>query len=502
VNDEKYAVSVSELEEIITIAADNPPIIVDLDETIFLRNSTEEYLNTLQPRVLGWLLLAFLNFIKPWNFLPGKIKGEVSRDWVRVVVATLIFPWTLILWQWRAKKLAKRYANHTLIQAINQNKNLRLILATNGFDFIVNSLSKHLPIAFNDVIACRFWQGATDRQRGKESLVTASLGRAEVARAIVVTDSIHDSPLLALVGKPCLVIWPEAKYIPAMSDVYIPFLYLERAKRPNKKYFLKVILNDDFLVLILALSWISSHPVLHGMSMFFLMLSFWCIYELGYVENDIIATKFEKSPQLSETYQRYVNRINVRAAWLWAVFFAIPGLIILTLSKTSFNLTNFIDTVRGIDVNTLLVNMAWWIGFLVVVRGTFWIYNYVDKQTRTWLYFILQVFKSFGFLVVTPTNAIGVALFAAKAICAWIPYFIYRFTKTAWSEDLPIEVLRTFLFGFLTIAIALGTQNVSIIVSWQALAILLFCSYRARRQFGKIVRQVYPIAQDQWDTNK
>jgi hypothetical protein len=501
-SEENYTVSVSELVQIITTAADNPPIIIDLDETIFLRNSTEEYLNTLQPRVLGWLLLTFLNFIKPWNFLPGKIKGDVSRDWVRVVVATLIFPWTLILWQWQAKKLAQRYANNTLIQALTQNKNSRVILATNGFGFIVNSLSKRLPITFNDVIACRFWQGATDRQRGKDFLVTAFLGSDEVSRAIAVTDSINDYPLLELVATPCLVTWQEAKYVPAMADVYIPFLYLERAKRPNKKYFLRVILCDDFLVLILALSWLSSHPILHGISMLFLTLSFWCIYELGYVENDMIAEKFEKKPQLSETYQRYKSRINVKEAWIWAILFAIPGLFFLALSRLIFNQTNFADIVRGIDIKTVLVDMTLWIGFLVIVRGTFWIYNYLDKQTRTWLYFVLQIYKSFGFLIVTPINIIGVILFASKAICTWIPYFIYRFTKSAWIEDLPMNVMQTFLFGFLIVAIALGTQSISILINLQTLVILLFCAYRARRQFWKIIRQVHLISKDQWDITK
>ena len=496
-NNENYIVSVSELVKIITTAADNTPVIVDLDETIFLRNSTEEYLNTLQPRVLGCLLLKILNFIKPWNLLPSKIKGEISRDWIRVGVASLIFPWTLISWQWQAKKLAQSYANTTLIQALIQNKNLRVILLTNGFDFIVNPLSKHLPITFNDVIACRFWQGATDRQRGKKFLLTTFLGSDEVAKAIAVTDSTNDYPLLEVVAMPCLVIWQEAKYVPAMADTYIPLLYLERAKRPNKKYFLKVILYDDFLVLILALSWLSIHPILHSISMLFLMLSFWCIYELGYVENDIIAEKFEKNPQLSETYQRYQKSIDVKKAWLWAIFLAIPGLVILALSKLIFNQTNFADTVRTIDIKIVLVNMTLWVGFLVIVRGTFWMYNYVDKQTRTWLYFILQVYKSFGFLIVTPINIIGVTLFASKAICAWVPYFIYRFTKSAWPEDLPIHVLRTFLFGFLIIAITLGTQSISILVSWQTLAILLFCAYRARRQFLKIIQQVHLISQDQ-----
>jgi len=499
---QNYQVSVSELVKIIETAPDSTPILVDLDETLFLLNSTEEYLNTLQPRVLGWLLLTLLNFIKPWNWLPGEIKGEVSRDWIRVVVATLLFPWTLILWQSRAKQLAQTYANTTLIEALTKNTNSRVILATLGFDLIVNPLCKHLPISLDDVIACRFWQGAIDRKKGKDYLVTASLGKDEVDRAIAITDSTHDNPLLASVAIPCLVIWQEAEYVPAMADVYIPFLYLERVKRPGANYFLKVILLDDFFVLILALSWVSSQPILHAISMLFLMLSFWCIYELGYVENDVIAEKFEKNPKLSEAYRSYKKRINLWEPWVWAITFTIPGLIILELTKVISSNINFATAVSLLDLNKVLTNMALWIGFLVVTRVSFFIYNYVDKETRTWLYLILQAYKCFGFLIVTQTNAIGAMLFASKVISPWTSYFIYRFVKSGWTEELPMDVFRTLLFGLLIISVSLGSQNAAILASWQTLAIFILFAYRGRNQFWKAIRQVRLISQDQWDTNK
>ena len=499
---QNYQVSVSELVKIIETAPDSTPILVDLDETLFLRNSTEEYLNTLQPRVLGWLLLTLLNFIQPWNWLPGEIKGEVSRDWIRVVVATLLFPWTLILWQGRAKHLAQTYANTTLIKALTQNANSRVILATLGFYFIVNPLSKHLPITLEDVIACRFWQGGIDRKRGKDYLVTASLGEDEVARSIAVTDSTNDNPLLASVAIPCLVIWQEAEYVPAMADVYIPFLYLERVKRPGKNYFLKVILLDDFFVLILALSWVSSQPILHAISMLFLMLSFWYIYELGYVENDLIAEKFEKNPKLSEAYHRYKKRINIWEPWVWAIILTIPGFIILELTKVISSNISFTAAVSLLNLNTVLHNIELWIGFLVVTRVSFFIYNYVDKETRTWLYLVLQGYKCFGFLIVTQTNAIGAMLFASKVISPWTSYFIYRCVKSGWTEKLPMDVFRTLLFGLLIISITLGTQNTSILASWQTLVIFIFFVSKGRSQFWKVMRQVRLISQDQWETNQ
>ncbi len=499
---QNYQVSVTELVKVIETAPDNTPILVDLDETLFLRNSTEEYLNTLQPRILGWLLLTLLNFIKPWNWLPGEIKGEVSRDWIRVVVATLIFPWTLILWQIRAKKLAQTYANTTLVEALTKNANSHIIIATLGFDFIVNPLCKHLPITLDDVIACRFWQGAIDRKSGKDYLVTASLGKDEVAQAIAITDSTNDNPLLASVAIPCLVIWQEAEYVPAMADVYIPFLYLETVKRPGANYFLKVILLDNFFVLILALSWVSSQPIFHAISMLFLMLSFWCIYELGYVENDVIAEKFEKKPTLSEAYQRYKKRINVWEPWLWAIILSIPGIIILESTKVISSNISIATAVTLLDLNTVLTKVALWIGFLVVTRASFFIYNYVDKETRTWIYLILQAYKYFGFLIVTQTNAIGAMLFATKVISPWTSYFIYRFVKSGWAEKLPMDEFRTLLFGLLIISVSLGTQNAAILANWQTLAIFIFFVYRGRNQFWKTIRQVRLISQDQWDTNK
>lgn len=494
-----YDTSVPKVASIIETASDSTPIIVDLDETLFLRNSTQEYLDTLRPRILGYLLLALLNFLKPWNWLPGKIKGEVSRDWVKVFVATLLFPWTLILWEWRAKELAQAYVNTILLDALTKKANSRVIVATQGFDFIVRSLCKHFPIEFHRVIACRFWQGAIDRERGKYSLVSAFLTKDELNRAIAITDSTDDNPLLASVATPCLVTWPEANYVSALANIYIPFLYLERAKRPGNQYFLRKIVYDDFLILILGMSWVNKQPLIHATGMFFLLLSFWCIYELGYVENDIVAERFEKQPTLSATYQQYINRINVWQAWIWAVTFAVPGVIILELAKVISIDVSLASIVSTLDLQTALINMVFWIGLLLVVRLTFFIYNYIDKQTRTWLHFVLQTYKYFGFLVVTKTNIIGSMLFVAQVVSVWIPYFVHRYTKSKWPEELPHEMLRVFLFGFLVIAITLGTQNISILISWQTLVIFVWYAYRARRRLLKLVREIHPISQDIWD---
>ena len=485
-------------------AQEDTPILIDFDETLFLRNSTEEYLNSLQPRILGAILLAILSFLKPWNWLPNPIRGKLSRDWLRVIIATIFFPWTLILWQWQAKQLALAYGNTTLIQAINQNSQANVIIATLGFDFIVRPIAKHLPINLNDdvdIVACRFWKGAIDRCQGKLVMVINKLGGNLVKRSIVITDSTQDLPLLSFVAKPCLIVWPEVETVHAMDEVYFPFFYIERVKR-KPGYLLKETLGNELFCLILASSCLSTHPIVHATSMTFFILSFWCIYEIGYMENDIVSEKFEKQPVLSDSYQRYKKRINLWQPWIWSAIFAIPGILLLEFSK------EVISTVVNTSFNTfqlqsIAIDSICWLTLLIFVRLTYWIYNHIDKKTRIWLYPILQGCRYFGFLSVTTTNIIGVMIFTAQVISRWIPYMIYRYAQNSWSnwsKDI-IQLLRCLIFGLLIAAVTIGTHDISTLVNWQTCVIFTYCVYRGRRLPLEIIRTARPVWQEQWIEN-
>ena len=203
-------------------------IILDFDETLFLRNSTEAYLDAIYPRPLGALYLLVAKLTRPWRWLSRHSKeNDISRDWFFVLFATLLFPWTPLVWRFKAKRLAQAHWNLDLIEAIDRNPNAQVVVATLGFNWIVNPLLKHLPEAIaskvnQDTIACRFWQGAADRAKGKLRMVAEAVGETALSEAVVVTDSLADEPLLSAVRTPCLVQWPEAKYIPAMNNFYAP----------------------------------------------------------------------------------------------------------------------------------------------------------------------------------------------------------------------------------------------------------------------------------------
>lgn len=481
-------------------ANSNISIIVDFDETLFLRNSTAEYLDSLRPRRIGLILLKILSVIKPWFWLPKPFKGSQIRDWFLVVIPTILLPWTLFLWRIKAKKLAKEYSNGELIQAFDRNSDLTVVVATLGFNFIVNPILQSMPVSYDLIIGCRFWRGALDRGKGKLLMVREKLPETSIVSAIVITDSYDDLPLLKVVEQPYLIIWPLAKYIPPLKDVYLPFFYLEKVKRVGENYTLKVILWDDIPLLLLAFSWQATHSLWHGISMIFLLISFWCVYELGYYENDYIAEQYEEKPKLSITYHIYQEMMKTGQPWFWSLIFGVAGITLLEKTRgvnllwdTQFSATNFNYS------NSVLLPYLSWAGFLLLLRLCFRIYNYLNKHSRTWLYLVLQSFRYYGFLAVTSTNLVGTSLLSSQIFCRSILYVVYRYSggnADRWPKQVPEKPLRLLIFVFLLGAIAFGSQSFELWKNWQFLAIVAWCLIQGQGQIIRMLSQVKPVAKD------
>ncbi|MBE9044112.1 hypothetical protein IQ255_06790 [Pleurocapsales cyanobacterium LEGE 10410] len=210
--------------------SENVSIILDFDETLLLRNSTAEYINSLRPRLVGFILVRFLKVIQPWNWLPQPFNGYKVRDWFLVTVPTVLLPWTLLLWRRTAKKIAEDYGNIELISAANSNPKAQIIVASLGFNFIINPILRHLPIRCDRLVSCRFWRGAGDRHQGKLLMMQEVLLEKEIKSAILITDSEDDLPLLQVVRQPYFVLWSRAKYIVPFKDFGLNNL-LEKLKK-------------------------------------------------------------------------------------------------------------------------------------------------------------------------------------------------------------------------------------------------------------------------------
>jgi hypothetical protein len=220
------AQNVSSLNPELAIAAianatQNNPVILDFDETLFLRNSTAEYINSLRPRFIGWMLIMLLKVFRPWSWLPGGFRGKELKDWYLVTIPTILLPWTLLLWQQKARQLAEDYSNVAIISAVNGNPDAPIIVASLGFNFIIKPILQQMPLNYDQLVGCRFWRGAGDRQQGKLLMMQQVLSSSAIASAILVTDSRDDLPLLQVVQQPCLVQWSGAKYIDPFQDFWL-----------------------------------------------------------------------------------------------------------------------------------------------------------------------------------------------------------------------------------------------------------------------------------------
>ncbi|TAD78412.1 MAG: haloacid dehalogenase-like hydrolase [Oscillatoriales cyanobacterium] len=491
-----YVESVGQVHAILDQIDEKTPIIIDFDETLFLRNSTEEYLNSLRPRSLALVLLLVLDKLKPWRWLPGLRGHRDARDWLRVVLSTVLFPWTWFRWPAIARRLAQTQSNQALIDHLQQQPRDRIIVASNGFTAIVQPILTAMPIQIDQFLACRLWRGGLiDRDRNKLDRLQQHLSAETIARSVVITDSIDDQPLLNQSAYPCLVVWPHATYVAALSQVYLPFVYLEKAKHPGQRFLLRAILYEDWITLVLGISLVSSQPVLHALATLCFMLSLWCIYEVGYIENDRIAEQYEEHPQLSETYHQYIENYDHRSPWLWASLFALPGLALVTAINTDL-FSHFQELYAGrfaFDLGNYLqqglITAIQWAALLVLLRLTYRVYNLIDVDTRTWMYPILHVYRRFGFLVIGAASLVGMLFFTSYIFARWLPYLIYR--RGGDRRHFPEQLVWLVLFTMLLTVVGSGTHHFDEVFNHQALLAIAWLLFKSRHQIGEHTKRIH-----------
>ncbi len=444
------------------------PVLLDLDETAYLRNSTEDFLDSVRPRLLAWLVLKALDVLKPWK----RLGGEVVRDTIRVRVILLLFPWALSLYERRVNELAKRHANQELLAAAT-SRGREPYVVTLGYEPIVRPLVRALGLRTDRLVACSL--DTRDRTLGKLPLAERALPEGVVGESAFVTDSEMDRDLLSACKVPLLVRFANARYVRALSDVYVPGRYLNEVKRPGERYIWRGIIQDDFAFWLLASMWVGRQFLL-PIALGFLLLSFWAAYEVGYMENDRLGEKFEDAPKLSEQFLTRGAEEPKLLPWLWVAASGVLGVYVSQLELTFASGAHlaWLGTEAG-----FAKGLGAWFLLIAGVRALFWLYNRVDKITRVWLFLGLQFARAFAFAVVIPVSAAGALGLSAHTIARWVPYYGYRYGKE-WSGA-PTGLSRLVLFLALSGGIAFGFGTAFLKEpTWIAFG--LWMAIRARRE--------------------
>lgn len=434
------------------------PLLIDLDETLYLRNSTEDFIDCACPGIVAIVLLRVLDLLAPWRWTGGL----ATRDFWRVRTVALLMPWTHWRWLRRARRLGKEHANRPLIDALNARGPAAVIIITNGFAPIVGALVSALGVSAHQVVAAGL-SSARDRRIGKLRMAQERLGDRTVAESLVLSDSLDDLPLLDACRRPLLTIWPGARFRAALAQTYLPGQYLSQVKRPGERYIIRGILKEDFVFWLLASVGLAAMPVLHVAGMGLLLLSFWAIYELGYVDNDRVAARYESDPKLSAAYHvAPVATPRVRP-WIWALVSATLAIILLRWPAPP---------------------SAWdlviWTALLVALQLWFRFYNRLDKQTRIWPFAGLQLARAASFAVLVPISPIGAMALGAHVLARWTPYLVYRISGRDWPET-RFHLVRLMFFAILSGLLALAV-GVAPLLDWTAAALLGWNVLRARKE--------------------
>jgi phosphoserine phosphatase len=431
-------------------------VLVDLDETLYLRNSTEDFIDLARPGVVALLLLRLLELLRPWRWTGG----ELTRDVWRVQLVYRLFPWTMTLWKSRVAALAENFSNKPLLEILKARQT-QAVIVTVGFLPIVRPLVAALGLPQVRIIGARI-NSVSDRQLGKLPAVLGALGQKALDGALVLTDALEDLPLLERCSVPLHTVWPGARYQPALARVYLPGQYISRIKRPGEHYFRRAVLQEDYAVWVLSSIALAPAPWYHVAGLFLLLCSFWIIYERGYVDNDLMAAKLEKEPTLSAAFYQSSVATPFWIPWLWSTVVGAAGVWVLRRQSSAI----WVDWLR-------------WEAVLVCTFLWFAWYNRVSKSRRIWMYSVLQFARAAAFTALVPILPIGAMALGAHVLARWSPYYLYRTHGEEWPRTAQEGLIRVLFFVVLAALFGIAAGWASVL-NWTTLAVLVWSMFRAR----------------------
>lgn len=191
----------------------NCPLILDFDETLWLRNSTEEFFFQSDLGYAQKVALRLVQRFGPWRLSKDRSRRMHLRDWMRVRCVVGVKPSIAQAWTHVAASIGPRYANPHLIE-LARDKKRKVVVASNGFDFIVRPLMNSMNLDHVPLIAAPLSNGARWRIRGKLANIEAVVGHDLLVNSMFVTDSSDDLDALEVARDGYLIRWHEAEFRP------------------------------------------------------------------------------------------------------------------------------------------------------------------------------------------------------------------------------------------------------------------------------------------------
>lgn len=270
---------------------------------------------------------------------------------------------------------------------------------------------------------------------------------------------------------------------------YYPLDYAANCKRNNGSgySFLTDNVREDLTIILVAFVPLAPAPVATFFAIILFHISFWIIYEAGYVDNDRMAARAEVDAKIPPSFHLYDKIYNEPLAWICAIIVAIPAAFLAALSGVSF--------LPGSPLILTFAVLALWGLLLVSLRLLYMLYNRIDKMSRIYLYVALQILK-YGFpALFFSLPAAGAMLITAQVFRKWFPYVIYRHAGRL-ERHFPWRLLRLMVFVILWLLLLSDQFSVGYLL--HGLGIATFLWFRSRSQLKAAVVNVQHVGDDTW----
>lgn len=439
----------------------NSAVYCDFDYTLFRSNSTELFIANCKPAIVVAVLDFLVRRCLPWRLTRLHHWFRV-RDYACCLALLVLTPWNFRRWRRIAPALFEQYASPGMRKALQAISVDRLSIISFGMAFIIRALLRDSRWHSVPLVATTLRPRSSLLVSGKRAILDDAVGADAVARAAFITDSLDDADLLAAV-ETGILIEPQGPLFLAAEHLYLPLRYTARAKYTRSYVLDQVVLVEFTLLVISICRSVDELPevLLAAGSLF---LSLMCVYEIGYFENDIKATRLEESPRVTAAVERYRSYPIEPGAWVWASMLA--GLGVATMFVSGMIVS------KAQAVGALLA----WAAAMVTLRLTFRLYNGPDLVRRLYLYPLLQALKFLPILVLMPPTEIGTMAILCQVATMWAIYLTYRLEGR--SKDVPKENYRVLLLAigavFLCLTDAVHAEGFAL----QLAALCLWCVAR------------------------
>ncbi len=450
---------------------------VDFDHTLFLPNSTETFLRSAQPYAIYAILLAVLKILRPWKLL-GSNSDFVWRDTVRTLAVIVFAPWTLLTFPAKAKRIFAAQLNRKLDAMLGDVPAERIVIVSFGFDFIIRALIKGTRYEQAQLVAPSLLGAVKARKQGKIAMLAAHGIQPDGAHDAMITDNAaDDADIMAACSDGFDLQWTDAQAANPVTPGYVPFFYTAKIKR-DPAFFIKQVALEELPIVLLAyglFGWGFSLTSWIALGLLFAALII--VYEIGYAENDQVGLKTEAAPKLTDAFFKYQNYRVAPWAWIWGLLVTVLAIAILPDARIGemLNRLGLSELGSGLQGHAALV--AIWMGVLVISRAAFWLFNTVTLPWRVFAYLPLHISKYFGFILLFPITAVGLALLYAHIVRTWALYAVRRAGGDI--EFLSSQFVRFAFLVFLLPVMEIAAPQHNLMMMWQTWIIVGFCGLRA-----------------------